>query len=64
MAKTTKAKKTADACCDKMCALTCCPCHLDIEKLKPLVRNAKFICEACGRVAADKKHLCKPVAIG
>ena len=47
-----------------MCAMTCCPCHLDIKKLKPLVRNAKFICKACGRVANDKKYLCEPVAIG
>ena len=32
---------------DKMCALTCCTCHLDLEKLKPLVRNAEFICKDC-----------------
>ena len=51
-------------CCEKMCAMTCCPCHLDIKKLKPLVRSPKFICKACGRVAADKEHLCDPVSLG
>jgi transposase-like protein len=48
---------------EKMCALACCPCNLDIEKLKPLVRNAKFICSSCGRVAAEQKNLCQPVAL-
>lgn len=48
---------------DKMCAMTCCPCHLDVEKLKPLVRNATVICKACGRVAAEDVHLCDPVPL-
>jgi hypothetical protein len=49
-------------CCgpDKMCAMTCCPCNLDVEKLKPIVNNPKFICKACGRVANEEKHLCQP----
>ena len=47
----------------KMCAMTCCPCHLDVEKLKPLVRNAQFICKFCGRVAAEEKHLCDSVSL-
>ena len=64
MAKTAKKKVAAHACCEKLCAMTCCPCHLDIEKLKPLVKNAKFICKACGRAAAKKESLCQPVAIG
>jgi hypothetical protein len=48
---------------EKMCAMTCCRCHLDVEKLKPLVKNAQFICKGCGRVAADQKHLCDPVQL-
>jgi hypothetical protein len=48
---------------DKMCALTCCPCHLDVEKLKPLVRSPQFICKSCGRVAASEKHLCDPASL-
>ena len=34
-----KKKEAEHHCCDKMCAMTCCPCHLDIKKLKPLVKN-------------------------
>jgi hypothetical protein len=50
-------------CCsgeDKLCSLTCCPCHLDVEKIKPLVNAPKFICKACGRVANSEANLCQP----
>jgi len=52
-------------CCgeDKLCALTCCPCNLDLKKIKPLVKDAKYICKACGRVAREKKNLCQPVIL-
>ena len=55
----------SEHCCgkDKMCAITCCPCDLDIEKIKPLVDKAEFICEACGRVANKEENLCKPKAL-
>jgi len=32
----------------------------DIETLKPLVRNAKYIYWACGRAAAKAENLCMP----
>ena len=48
---------------NKMCAMACCPCELDVEKLKPLVRDAKFICKSCGRVAANEENLCQPEAL-
>jgi len=48
---------------NKMCALACCPCTLDIRKLKPLVNRAMFICKSCGRVANEKKNLCVPVSL-
>lgn len=44
-------------------------CHLhniehlltnDPEAYKALVRNPKFICLGCGRVAADEANLCAP----
>ena len=30
---------------------------------KGLVREPKFMCKHCGRVAADKKNLCTPVKL-
>ncbi len=30
---------------------------------KSLVRDAKFLCKHCGRVAADKQNLCNPVKL-
>ena len=47
----------------KMCAMTCCSCHLDLRALKPLVRAPKYICKACGRVAAKADNLCQPTAL-
>ena len=55
----------SDQCCgpDKMCSLTCCPCDLDIEKIKPLVDQPEFICAVCARVANESKDLCKPESL-
>jgi hypothetical protein len=52
-------------CCgeDKLCALTCCPCNIDIEKLKLLVNKPKYICKQCGRVANEEKNLCQPAPL-
>ena len=52
----------SDKCCgpDKLCSLTCCPCDLNVEEIKPLVNQPKFICTACGRVANQDKSLCQP----
>ena len=36
-----KKKEAEQQCCEKMCAMICCPCHLDITKLIHLVRNPK-----------------------
>ena len=47
----------------KMCSLTCCPCHLDLKAIRALVKGAKYICKACGRVAAKKENLCKPATL-
>ena len=49
-------------CCgpDKLCALTCCPCALDLKELIPLVNKPKFICKSCGRTANKKENLCVP----
>jgi len=44
-------------------------CHLvehrgiDINEYKPLVKNAKFLCKKCGRVAANEENLCEPIKL-
>lgn len=32
----------------------------DTEDYKKLVRGAQYICDGCGRVAAEKINLCRP----
>jgi hypothetical protein len=58
-------RKATQAYCaeDTLCALTCCPCNLDVKKIVPLVNKPRFICKSCGRVANQKKNLCQPTAI-
>ena len=33
------------------------------EQYKELVKDGKFFCRACGRVAASEKNLCKPLKL-
>jgi transposase-like protein len=33
------------------------------EKLKPLVKDSKYICKDCGRTAAKAENLCSPEKI-
>jgi len=33
------------------------------EDYKELVRDARFICKKCARVAHKEKHLCKPTKL-
>ena len=35
----------------------------DPRQYKALVRNARFMCRQCGRAAAKKENLCKPVKL-
>ena len=49
---------------EKMCAMTCCSCALNLDEIKAIVRSPKFICEACGHVAEKAENLCNPVALG
>lgn len=47
-------------------------CHLygeGLHKTKPdqyahLVKNPKYVCKHCGRVAAAKQNLCAPTPLG
>ncbi len=48
---------------NKLCAMTCCPGRIDIEELKPLVKNPKYICSQCGRTAAEADNVCSPESL-
>lgn len=48
---------------NKLCAMTCCPGRIHLEELKPLVKDAKYICSECGRAAARPENLCSPQQI-
>jgi hypothetical protein len=48
---------------NKLCAMACCDCRTDVKELRPLVRNAKFICKECGRAAAKASSLCAPAGL-
>jgi hypothetical protein len=48
---------------DKLCALACCCCRVDVKELRPLVKDAKFICKECGRAAAKASSLCHPAKL-
>ena len=37
--------------------------HVSLEQMKALVRNPKFICKKCGRVATKEENLCEPVPL-
>ncbi len=34
-----------------------------LDTLKKMVCDARFICKRCGRAADKKKHLCKPESL-
>ena len=36
----------------------------DLESYRELVKAPEFVCKDCGRVAGQKKWLCKPMALG
>jgi hypothetical protein len=35
----------------------------DLDKLRKLVDEPRFICRKCGRAAKDSDYLCKPVKL-
>ena len=35
----------------------------DLKEYKKMVRNGRYVCKSCGRVARKKKFLCNPVEL-
>jgi len=35
----------------------------DSDKVRRLIRDARFICRTCGRTARSSEHLCKPATL-
>jgi len=36
---------------------------IDVERVKPLVSPANYMCTTCGRVAAKAENLCDPLKL-
>jgi len=48
---------------NKMCQRTKDAHKFDIEEVKALTSNPKFICKCCGRTANEKENLCSPTEL-
>jgi hypothetical protein len=48
---------------NKLCELTKPHNQFDLEKIIPLVNDAKYVCRCCGRLANKKESLCNPLEL-
>ncbi len=35
----------------------------DLERMREIIKDAKYFCKKCGRSAHNAEHLCKPLEI-
>jgi hypothetical protein len=47
----------------KICELSGSEDQSDIDTIKRLAKDSRFICTMCGRAAANEENLCSPEAI-
>jgi hypothetical protein len=48
---------------NRMCVIASPPFKFDIEKVKDLTSDPKYICRCCGRTANEKDNLCSPTSL-
>ncbi len=48
---------------NRMCQLTQPAHEFDLEKVKKLTSNSKYICKCCGRTANSEDNLCSPTLL-
>lgn len=45
---------------NKLCILNNSRDQTDLDLIKSLVQDSRYVCIGCGRTAADKENLCSP----
>jgi len=48
---------------NKLCTLTKPHNQFDIGKIMPLVKDPKYFCRCCGRLANKAENLCNPILL-
>ncbi len=48
---------------NKMCQLTKNAHKFDLDRVKELTSNPKYICKCCGRTANNEENLCSPATL-
>jgi len=48
---------------NKMCQITKFVHKFDLDRVKELTSNPKYICKCCGRTANNEENLCSPATL-